>query len=48
MTPGKMGIRAIPSLFIYHNGALVAQKVGGMSRPQLLQWIDETMSADDF
>ena len=48
MTPGKMGIRAIPSLFIYHNGALVAQKIGGVSRPQLLQWIDETMSADDF
>ncbi|MEK9731461.1 MAG: thioredoxin [Candidatus Poseidoniales archaeon] len=48
MTPGKMGIRAIPSLFIYHNGSLIAQKVGGMSRPQLLQWIDDAMNAEDF
>ena len=48
LTPQKMGIRAIPSLFIYHDGNFVGQKVGGMSRPQLLQWIDETMSADDF
>ncbi|MDA0715023.1 MAG: thioredoxin [archaeon] len=48
ITPGKMAIRAIPSLFIYHNGNLVTQKVGGMSRPQLLQWIDDAMNANDF
>mgnify|MGYP003963133165 FL=1 len=48
MTAGKLGVRGIPALYLYHNGKLVSNKAGALPKPKLLQWIDEHMSADDF
>ena len=48
LTAGQLGVRSIPALFIYRNGAIVSQKTGSMPKPKLLAWIDEVMTADDF
>ncbi len=39
-TPQKFGIRGIPTLLLFKNGTLAAQKVGAMSRAQLKAFID--------
>ncbi len=36
---GKMGIRSIPSMFLFKNGAAVAQKVGAAPKGELVKWI---------
>tara|TARA_B100001027_G_scaffold216857_1_gene194686 strand:+ start:1771 stop:2181 length:411 start_codon:yes stop_codon:yes gene_type:complete len=45
---GKLGVRGIPALFLYHNGSLVGKQSGAMPKPALLNWIDQHMGADDF
>ena len=45
---GKLGVRGIPALFLYHNGSLVGKQSGAMPKPALLNWIDQHMTADDF
>ena len=44
----KLGVRGIPALFLYHNGQIVSKQSGAMPKPQLLKWIDDHMTADDF
>jgi len=44
----KLGVRGIPALFLYHNGNIVSKQSGAMAKPQLLKWIDDHMTADDF
>lgn len=39
-TAPKYGIRNIPTLMIFNQGALVATKVGGLSKSQLKEFID--------
>lgn len=39
-TPAKFGIRGIPTLILFKNGAAVAQKVGALAKPQLTAFID--------
>lgn len=39
-TPQQFGIRGIPTLLLFKNGKLAAQKVGAMSRAQLKAFID--------
>jgi thioredoxin 1 len=41
MTPSKYGIRGIPSLLLFKDGQLAAQKVGSMPKPALQAWIKE-------
>ena len=48
MTAGKLGVRGIPALYLYHDGKMVSNKAGALPKPKLLQWIDEYMSAADF
>ena len=38
--PAKHGIRGIPTLILFKNGAVVAQKVGAAAKSQLSAWID--------
>ena len=45
---GKLGVRGIPALFLYHNGKVVSKQSGAMPKPALLSWIDQHMTADDF
>jgi thioredoxin 1 len=37
--PGKFGIRSIPTLMIFKDGQLAAQKVGAAPKGELSKWI---------
>ena len=39
-TPAKYGIRGIPTLMLFKNGAVVGTKVGALSKSQLTAFID--------
>ncbi len=39
-TPAKYSIRGIPTLMLFKNGALVATKVGALSKSQLTLFLD--------
>ena len=42
-TPSKFGVRGIPTLMIFKNGAVEATKVGAMSKSQLKAFIDSNI-----
>jgi thioredoxin 1 len=42
-TPGKYGIRSIPTLMMFKNGQVVATKVGAMPKTALQTWIKENV-----
>ncbi|MBA3507389.1 MAG: thioredoxin TrxA [Betaproteobacteria bacterium] len=42
-TPGKYGIRGIPTLILYKDGQAHAQKVGALSKSQLTAFIDSNL-----
>ncbi|BBN80105.1 thioredoxin [Pseudoalteromonas sp. A25] len=39
-TPPKFGIRGIPTLLLFKDGAVVATKVGALSKTQLIEFLD--------
>ncbi|GAB7537199.1 thioredoxin TrxA [Burkholderia sp. 22PA0099] len=39
-TPAKFGVRGIPTLILFKNGVLAAQKVGALSKSQLTAFLD--------
>ncbi|WP_424195811.1 thioredoxin TrxA [Ampullimonas aquatilis] len=39
-TPAKFGIRGIPTLMLFKNGAVAATKVGALSKSQLAAFLD--------
>jgi thioredoxin 1 len=39
-TPGKYGIRGIPTLMLFKNGEIEATKVGALSKSQLAAFLD--------
>lgn len=43
MTPGKYGVRGIPTLMIFNNGELVSTKVGAMAKGKIEEWINDTL-----
>ena len=42
-TPPKFGIRGIPTLILFKNGTVEAQKVGAVSKSQLLAFLDSNL-----
>jgi len=42
-TPPKYGIRGIPTLMLFKNGAIEATKVGAMSKSQLAAFLDDNL-----
>jgi thioredoxin 1 len=42
-TPAKYGIRGIPTLMLFKNGAVVGTKVGALSKSQLTAFIDSNL-----
>ena len=42
-TPQKFGIRSIPTLMLFKNGAVQAQKLGAMSKAQLIDFLDSNL-----
>jgi thioredoxin len=45
-TPGKFGVRGIPTLMVFKNGELAATKVGAAPKSALVAWINEVLKAD--
>jgi thioredoxin 1 len=43
LTPPKFGIRGIPTLMLFKDGAVEAQKVGAVSKGQLSAFLDENL-----
>ena len=41
--PAKFGIRGIPTLILFKNGAAAAQKVGALAKGQLVSFIDSNI-----
>jgi thioredoxin 1 len=41
--PGQFGIRSIPTLMIFKDGKLAAQKVGAASKGDLSKWISSAI-----
>jgi thioredoxin 1 len=41
--PGEYGIRGIPTLLLFKNGNVEAQKVGALSKSQLTAFIDSNL-----
>ncbi|AJK46760.1 MULTISPECIES: thioredoxin TrxA [Burkholderia] len=39
-TPARYGVRGIPTLILFKNGVLAAQKVGALSKSQLTAFLD--------
>ncbi len=42
-TPQKFGIRSIPTLMIFKDGAVHAQKLGAMSKSQFTEFLDTNL-----
>jgi len=42
-TPTKYGVRGIPTLMMFKNGALVDQKVGALPKSRLVEWVDANL-----
>ena len=43
-TPDKYGVRGIPTLLLFKNGEVVAEKIGALSKTKLTEWISENIS----
>ena len=42
-TPGKFGIRGIPTVILYKGGQVKAQKVGALTKSQLTAFLDSNL-----
>ncbi|KAF1017856.1 MAG: thioredoxin TrxA [Burkholderia sp.] len=42
-TPAKFGVRGIPTLILFKNGVVAAQKVGALSKSQLTAFLDSNL-----
>ena len=40
VSPGQLGVRGIPALFLFKNGKMVATKTGAAPKSDLQNWID--------
>ena len=43
MSPGQYGVRGIPTLLIFKDGKVAAQKVGAMPKAALKSWIESNL-----
>jgi len=43
-TPGKFGVRGIPTMMIFRNGELAATKVGAAPKGQLVAWVNQVLN----
>jgi thioredoxin len=45
-TPGRYGVRGIPTMLLFKNGQPVAQKVGAAPRSNIQEWIEAQLASD--
>ena len=44
-TPSEYGVRGLPTLMLFENGARKDLIIGGVSKGQLAKWLDERLEA---
>jgi thioredoxin 1 len=42
MTPGRYGVRGIPTLMLFKDGQMASMKVGAMPKQKIVEWLAET------
>lgn len=42
LTPGRYGVRGIPTLMLFRGGQMASMKVGAMPKAKILEWLAET------
>lgn len=42
MTPGKFGVRGLPTMMIFQDGKLLSMKTGAMTRSKIAEWVKES------
>ena len=45
-TPQKYNVRGIPTLLLFKNGEVVAEKVGALPKAQLREWINSNLNSE--
>jgi thioredoxin 1 len=43
VTPQKYGVRGIPTLMLFKDGAVAATKVGALPKNQLAEWVESVL-----
>ena len=43
-TPGRYGVRGIPTMLLFKGGQPIAQKVGAAPRSQIQQWLETSLT----
>ena len=41
MTPGRYGVRGIPTMMLFKDGQMASMKVGAMPKQKILEWLAE-------
>jgi thioredoxin 1 len=41
MTPGKYGVRGIPTMMLFKDGQMTSMKVGAMPKQKIVDWLTE-------
>ena len=44
VSPTKYGVRGIPTMLVFKNGEAAAQKVGAVSKPAIVEWIEDSLA----
>jgi len=44
-TPGRYGVRGIPTMLLFKDGQPIAQKVGAAPRSQIQQWLESNLDS---
>ena len=42
-TPQQFGVRGIPTLLIFENGTVKAEKIGALPKSKLSEWVEESI-----
>ena len=42
MSPGRYGVRGIPTLLLFKDGQVASMKVGAMPKSKVLEWLGES------
>ncbi|HIJ39252.1 MAG TPA: thioredoxin TrxA [Rhodospirillaceae bacterium] len=43
LTPGKYGVRGIPTLMIFKDGQVAATKIGALPKSKLYEWVESAV-----
>ena len=41
MTPGRYGVRGIPTMMLFKGGQMTSMKVGAMPKQKIVEWLNE-------